>query len=203
MSGVLKPETRNPKPETLVMYTILPIADGTEEMEAVIVADVLRRAGWKVDVVSLEPSSLVTASRGIRLVPDLSWDEVDWQAVDLLVLPGGAGGTERLMKDERVLAQCRLRWQNQQWLAAVCAAPLILKAAGILDGQTITSHPSVANELREVAEYVEDDVVVSGRLVTSRGPGTSFAFALELVRRLDHPEKAHALAGAMVCPKSG
>lgn len=181
---------------------VVVVADGVEEMEAVITVDVLRRAGWAVSVAGLS-SAPVTASRGVRLVPDLAWNDVGWADVDVLILPGGLGGVERLLADPRVPAMCRDRLAEQRWVAAICAAPLVLKEAGVLAGRRITSHPSVAEALRREAEYVEDDVVVHDRLITSRGPGTAFAFALELVRRLDDPAKPEALAAAMVLQNPG
>jgi 4-methyl-5(b-hydroxyethyl)-thiazole monophosphate biosynthesis len=175
---------------------LVPIAEGSEEMEVVILVDVLRRAEWEV-VMAAVGASPVACSRGVRLVPDMAWAETDPADFDLLVLPGGGPGTEVLARDPRVLETVRVFDAGGKGIAAICAAPLVLQEAGILDGRRITSHPSVADQLT-VATYVEEAVVIDGHLVTSRGPGTAFSLALTLVRLSDGEGKARDLAKAMV-----
>jgi 4-methyl-5(b-hydroxyethyl)-thiazole monophosphate biosynthesis len=166
-------------------------------MEGVIIVDVCRRAGWTVDTVGLAPG-LVKASRGVRVQPDLVWGDIDPLSYDLLILPGGAAGTEALIADPRVLAAIRAFDQAGKWLGAICAAALALQAAGILTlHRKITCHPAVENKLTTVRRET-DNTVVDGRLITSQGPGTAFDFALTLVRLIDGPEKAHRLSHEMV-----
>lgn len=179
-------------PEALV-----PFAPGFEEMEGVIIVDVCRRAGWRVDVVGLAPGT-VTASRGVVVQPDLVWDEVVPLSYDLLILPGGAGGTEALIRDERVLKAIRGFYEAGKWVAALCAGPLAFQAAGILSPHSrVTCHPGVEKKLTTVPRQTAR-TVVDGKMVTSQGPGTAFEFALTLVRLLEGEEKATRLAREMI-----
>lgn len=175
---------------------LVPLADGCEEMEAVIIIDVLRRAGWEVVAAGVGESP-VTCSRGVRLVPDADWGDIDPKSFDLLVIPGGGPGTDRLRADPRVLAAIRAFDQEKKVLAAVCAGPLVLQEAGVLDDRAATCHPAVADQLTR-ARHVDNPVAWSEHIATSQGPGTSFAFALELVRRVDGDEAAEQLAQTMV-----
>jgi len=180
---------------------LVPLADGVEEMEAVITIDVLRRAQWNVTTAGLK-DGLVTASRGVRFVPDQVWSAIDSHAFDILMIPGGAAGAEHLAQDERVLETIRWFDRSGKRIGAVCAGPLVLQAAGILKGRQATCHPGVADKLTATVRR-NDRVVVDRNLVTSQGPGTCFEFALALVRLVDGPEKAAALAQAMVLPQEG
>jgi 4-methyl-5(b-hydroxyethyl)-thiazole monophosphate biosynthesis len=175
---------------------LIPLADGVEEMEAVIIIDVLRRAQWTVTAVGMQDGP-VTASRNVRLVPDRPWPAVNPRDFDVLMIPGGAGGVERLAADERLLDAVRMFERTGKWIGAVCAGPLVLQAAGILNGRKVTCHPGVASRLTATGRS-NDRVVVDGKLVTSQGPGTSFEFALTIVRLIDGPDKAEALALSMV-----
>lgn len=176
---------------------VVAVANGAEEMEVVIVVDVLRRASWDVAVVGLDAGP-VTASRGVRLVPDCAWDAVDVLSYDVMVLPGGMGGTDSLMADPRVLEAIRaFSERDDKWVAAICAAPRVLQAAGVLSGRTVTSHPSVREELT-VPTLSDDRVVVDGTLITSQGPGTAFEFALALIRALDGDAAASRIAAGLV-----
>jgi 4-methyl-5(b-hydroxyethyl)-thiazole monophosphate biosynthesis len=181
-----------------VPTALVPLAEGVEEMEAVIAVDTLRRAGWSVTVAGLAEGPTL-ASRGVRLLADQPWDAVRPETFDVLVIPGGAGGVTRLAADERVLNAARQFARDGKWIAAVCAGPLVLQAAGLLAGRRVTCHPAAAPKLTAAAR-LPDRVVVDGRLVTSQGPGTSFEFALTLVKHLDGPAKAVELAAAMVLP---
>lgn len=160
------------------------LADGVEEIEAVTVIDILRRALVQVSVVGLT-GGLVEASRGVRLVPDSSLDQVMHESFDAVVLPGGAGGAERLTADARVHALLRRTFAGGRLVAAICAAPKVLKAAGILTGRRVTSYPGHLDPTDQAYTYVEDPVVRDGNLLTSRGPGTALDFALALVQQLE------------------
>lgn len=175
---------------------LVPLADGVEEMEAVIVVDMLRRAEWHVLTVGLKPGT-VTAARGTRLPPDGVWDKIDPGLFDMLVIPGGARGVAALRGDPRVVAAVRAHAGHGKWTAAVCAGPLVLHDAGILAGRHATCYPGCAAELVG-ARYVDEPVVVDGNVVTSQGAGTTFAFALTLVALVAGASKAQALARAIV-----
>jgi 4-methyl-5(b-hydroxyethyl)-thiazole monophosphate biosynthesis len=179
------------------MPTVLvPLANGVEEMEAVIIIDVLRRAQWAVTTAGID-EGVIVASRGVKLVPDKSWNDVHPADFDILMIPGGAGGVDRLKADPRVLEAVRTFDRDGKCIGAVCAGPLVLQAAGMLKGRRVTCHPGVAERLT-VTPRLADRVVVEGRLVTSQGPGTSFEFALAMVRLVDGAEKADTLAKGMV-----
>lgn len=175
---------------------LIPLAEGCEEMEAVIVVDTLRRAGWDVTTAGLEPG-LVTASRGVMLQPDTTWNAVDPTDFDLLIMPGGGPGTARLKADVRVLETARVFAAAGKWLAAICAAPLVLHAAGVLEGRKATCYPGVEEGLDGVA-WLDDRVVVDGHIVTSRGPGTAFEFALALIRLLEGETAARSVGEGML-----
>lgn len=181
---------------------LIPLADGMEEMEAVIVIDVLRRADWEVVAVGLREGP-VTASRGVRLVPDKKWNEVNPDDFDWIILPGGAKGAQKLIADERVTYALQRHARAGKKLAAVCAAPTVLHAAGLLAGRSVTSHPSVAERLGDVKRS-DEQVVIDGNLITSQGPGTSFDFALSIIASEEGKEKSRRLAEAMIwnfrCP---
>ncbi len=179
------------------MKTLIPLADGFEEMEAVIITDVLRRAGWNVVMAGLGEGP-VTASRGIRLLPDALWSDVSKRDHEMLIIPGGAGGVERLCAETSVLETVREYREQGRWIAAICAGPLVLETAGILKGCRVTSHPAAMERLR-TPTLEETPVVRDGRLLTSRGPGTALLFALSLVA-CESLDLARKLAGDMVCP---
>jgi 4-methyl-5(b-hydroxyethyl)-thiazole monophosphate biosynthesis len=172
------------------------LAPGFEEIEAITVVDVLRRAGVKVIVAGLE-SGPVTGSHEITVRPDTSIDQVSPLSVDMVVLPGGMPGSLHLRDDARVQGFLREMHRAGKYTCAICAAPVALKAAGIVGGRRLTSHPVVRNELRDL-DFREDRVVVDGTLVTSRGAGTALEFSLELVRLLAGPEKASEVANQML-----
>lgn len=175
---------------------LIPIAEGTEEMEAVILIDTFRRADWDVVAAGITASP-ITCSRRVRLVPDAAWEDVDPMSFDLLVLPGGGPGTEVMRGHGPLLETIRAFHAAGKPLAAICAAPLALQEAGILSGRTVTCHPAAAERLT-AARRVNDRVVEDGDLTTSQGPGTAFEFALHLIARYDQPEKSRSIAEAMV-----
>jgi len=174
---------------------LVPITHGTEEMEAVIIIDILRRAQWGVIVVGIEPG-LLTASRGVRLMPDKQWSDITPSEFDIIMIPGGGPGVERFLKFQPLLETIRQFYQAEKWVGAVCAGPLALQAAGILDGKKATCHPGVANKLT-VTPRLDTPTVVDGHIVTSQGAGTTFDFALTLVRLVDTPDKAQAIANSI------
>jgi len=172
------------------------LAPGFEEIEAVTVIDVLRRADVKVTVAGLEEGP-VTGSHEITVTADTGLGRVRPDTFDMVVLPGGLPGSYNLRDDPRVIAFLRQMAQSGKHTCAICAAPVVLKAAGLLEGKAATSHPAMRGEMGGL-DYREDRVVTDGRVVTSRGPGTALEFSLELVRILAGPDKARELAGAML-----
>jgi protein deglycase len=174
---------------------LVPLAEGFEDVEAVAIIDVLRRAELDVVTAGLSGTS-VTGSHGIRVEADAALGDVDTDELSAVVLPGGMPGTTNLMQDERVLDIVHQLAASSQTVAAICAATLVLDAAGVLAGHDFTCHPSVASRLPGTAS--EARVVHSGNLFTSRGPGTALEFSLALVAHLASPEAATELERAML-----
>ncbi len=167
------------------------LADGVEEIEAVTPADLLRRAGAEVVLAAAGDGIHVTGRSGIVLHADTTLASVAGRAFDCLILPGGPG-VERLRTDEAVRARVRAQAEAGGWLAAICAAPVVLLDAGVLAGRRHTAHFSVAAELPE--RCADQRVVADGRLLTSRGAGTALDFGLLLVAKLFSVEKAEEIA---------
>ncbi|MDC0745000.1 DJ-1 family glyoxalase III [Polyangium mundeleinium] len=169
----------NPKtPRALVL-----LAEEAEEMEATISVDVLRRASIEVVLAGIDGASPVCCSRGVRIVPDVALAEVTG-SFDVVVLPGGKGGADRLAASPEVGALLRAQAEAGRLVAAICAAPIALAAHGVFAGRRMTCHPSVREIVARHGKHEGEAVVIDGSLVTSQGPGTTFLFALTLVEML-------------------
>ncbi|CAD7703639.1 unnamed protein product [Ostreobium quekettii] len=195
--------TRGPRAGRLVAAgagksVLVPVGNGVEEMEAVITIDVLRRAGAEVTVASVEDDVKVTCSRGVQLVADANIAECATTEYDLIALPGGMPGAERL-RDSEVLAKLLGEQASRKGLyAAICASPaVVFQSQNLLNGRKATSHPAFVDRLADQSSAASR-VVVDGNLTTSRGPGTAFEFALSLVQQLFGEEKMKEVAGPMV-----
>ncbi|HEY5558470.1 MAG TPA: DJ-1 family glyoxalase III [Steroidobacteraceae bacterium] len=164
---------------------LVPLAEGFEELEAVTIIDVLRRAGVDVVVASLAGSP-VTGAHGIRLAADTPLAALAEQEFDMIALPGGMPGAEHLKKDARIAQIIRRLHGEGRPVAAICAAPMVLAAAGVLDGRRATSYPGFLDDAARVT-VVDEAVVVDRGVITSRGPGTALDFALALVAELAGP----------------
>ena len=176
---------------------LIPIADGIEEIEAVSIIDVLRRAGAEVTVASVAKLQ-VTASRGVKLVADKLISQCAGETYDLIALPGGMPGAEHLRDSKPLEAMLKKQDKESRHLAAICASPaVVLLHHGLLGQRRATCHPNFVEKLPN-AEAVESRVVVDGNLVTSRGPGTALEFALKLVELLFGKEKAEQTATPML-----
>ncbi|MDH5299743.1 MAG: DJ-1/PfpI family protein [Gammaproteobacteria bacterium] len=182
---------------------LIPLAQGCEELEAVTIIDLLRRAGITVTTASLDPDKLVVASRGTKLVADKTLADIGDQLFDMLVLPGGLPGSDYLRDDPKVQACIKAHFKAKRYVAAICAAPRALAAAGVLDGCNATSYPGTLDKMTNVPgmRYVEQDVVIDGTIITSRGPGTAMDFALTLIEVLDSKIKRLAVEGPLLRPK--
>jgi protein deglycase len=162
---------------------LVPLAEGFEELEAVTVIDILRRAGVEVVVASLGESP-VTGSHGIRIAADTPLAALVEQDFDMVALPGGMPGAEHLKKDARIAEIARRLAAKGRPVAAICAAPMVLAAAGLLDGRRATSYPGFLKDAAKTT-VTDEAVVVDGGMITSRGPGTALDFALQLVETLE------------------
>jgi 4-methyl-5(b-hydroxyethyl)-thiazole monophosphate biosynthesis len=168
---------------------LVPIAEGSEELEAITIVDILRRAGVEVVIAGLTDEPVVM-SRHTVILPDASIDEALKEEFDMVVLPGGMPGADNLDKDERVHAAIDKAMKRGKFVAAICAAPKILANAGLLDGKKATSYPGFLEiESKPDVKSTGSAVEVDGNIVTSRGPGTALDFALQLVELLEGAEK--------------
>jgi 4-methyl-5(b-hydroxyethyl)-thiazole monophosphate biosynthesis len=170
---------------------LMPIAPGFEEIEALAVVDILRRAGLEVIMAGTVDGAIEGRSK-IRVLTDVSLISVKDQEFDMIILPGGTVGTENLKKDVRIKEIVERLYKKGKFVAAICAAPTVLSAIGITAGRTVTSYPGVRNILQK--EKLSDErVVVDGNIVTSQGPGTAIEFAFKLVELLLGKEKVNEI----------
>ena len=175
---------------------LVPLAQGCEEIEAVTIIDILRRAGIEVISAGLDAHP-VRASRGTVLVPDTTLDAALKQEFDMVVLPGGQPGTNNLKADARIIGLLQHMTQQGKHVAAICAAPSVLASAGLLDGKRATSFPGSLDGFAKV-QLQTTAVVEDGKLITSRGPGTAMDFALTLVERLAGKAKRQEVEAGLV-----
>ncbi len=178
---------------------LIPLADGFEEVEAVALVDVLRRAGIEVVTAGLHSGPVVSA-RGIKVIPDAAIDGVSADDFDMIVLPGGQPGSDNLNADERVRALIKDFYGKGKLTGAICAAPYVLANTGILAGKHVTAFPSYSDKLG-TALYEESSVVEDGNILTSRGPGTALCFGLAIAEKLAGKEKARSIKEAMLLQK--
>lgn len=177
---------------------LVPIADGSEDIEAVCIIDVLRRAGADVTVASVSGELQITASRGTRIVADRRIVECVDEIYDLIALPGGIPGAENLRDSEELIDMLKRQQREGRLYGAICASPaVVFQHHGLLDLRRATCHPFFVEEL-ENKDMVESRVVVDGNCITSRAPGTAIEFALKLVEMLYGKKKADEVALPMV-----
>ena len=168
---------------------LVPLAQGCEELEAVTLIDLLRRAGINVVTAGLDHEPVV-ASRGTRLLADTTLDEALEHDYDMVVLPGGQPGSDNLNNDARIHALLKKMAHSGKFTAAICAAPAVLANAGLLDGKRATGFPGTLEKFASPNITIEHQPVVKdGKVITSRGPGTAMDFALELIALLCGKEK--------------
>lgn len=168
------------------------LADGFEEIEAITVTDILRRAGAEVKMVSITDRLEVKGAHGIKIQADILFEEADDESCRMIVLPGGMPGTTNLLKHEGLVQKIRQIYERGEWVCAICAAPMVLAAAGVLAGKKATIYPGMEKDI-EGAIPTEGAVVRDGNVITSKAPGTAMKFALALVEALYGKEKAERL----------
>lgn len=184
-----------------MINVLVPVADGIEEMEAVITADILRRAGIRVSIASVMDSrKTVTASRGVQIVADCLIDDCTDNTWDMIALPGGMPGAEHLQQCDELITVIRAQLAAQRWLAAICASPaVVLGRNGMLAPFAATCHPAFQQEMAQYARQVSNEPVLTDQnLVTSQGAGTAMPFALTLVSHLLGNKKAAEVATGLV-----
>ena len=173
------------------------MADGCEEIEALTVVDVIRRAQMEIVMLSVGGSRKVTGSHGIAFETDDLIDNVNWDEIDGIVLPGGMPGTLHLGESAPVTDRIRAFAKEGKLVAAICAAPTVLGEAGLLKGRKATCYPGCEDGLKG-AEVLTDRVVIDGNITTSRGVGTAIPFALSLTAQLFDQNKADEIRESIV-----
>lgn len=172
-------------------------AEGYEEIEALTVVDVCRRAGIEVQMVSVTGEKTVSGSHGIGVQMDSCFEEVDFESLDMIVLPGGKQGTMGLEAHEGLMAQVDAFDRAGRYLAAICAAPSILGHRGILKGKKAGCYPGWEQHL-EGAEISMEEATTDGHVITGRGMGCSISFSLAIVTKLLGQEHADRIAETIV-----
>jgi len=182
----------------MTQRALICIADGVEDLECVTLIDVLRRAEFEVVVASIESRRMVTCARGTRLTADTMLVDVLAQPFDLIVLPGGMPGAQRLAESEPLAERVREQARAGKLFAAICAAPaLALQQYGVLKQRRMTCYPAFSDRLSGCV-FVDQAVVVDGNCITSQGPGTALEFALTLVEQLAGRTLRRQVAEAML-----
>ncbi|MCF7825928.1 MAG: DJ-1/PfpI family protein [Candidatus Marinimicrobia bacterium] len=175
---------------------LVPLAEGFEEIEAITIIDLLRRAGAEVTVASLEKRN-VKGSHGLKVIADTVIDEILEKCFDMVVLPGGVPGAPNLMADARIIKLLKDQAAANKTSAAICAAPAVLQEAGLTDKKTITSHPAWAERMT-TAIHTGARVETAELLVTGQAAGSAMEFSFKLIEILFGPEKvAEVNAGVL------
>ena len=163
---------------------LVPLAEGCEELEAITIINLLRRAEIEVITASLS-NPTVKCSRGTPIVADKSLDEIYEDEFDMVVLPGGLPGADYLNSDQRIHKLLKKHNEKNKFIAAICAAPKVLASAGLLDNKKATCYPGAGDENQfENVSFTQASVVEDNNVITSRGPGTAMDFALSLIEKL-------------------
>jgi len=177
-----------------MVYVML--ADGFEEIEALTVVDVLRRADIKTNTVSIGTDRTVTGAHKIPVIADLLISEADFEAAGMIVLPGGMPGSVNLFKNAVLAKAIDSMVSRRKWIAAICAAPFILGKRGYLKGKEAICYPGFEKDLAG-AVIRDKKVVISDKFITSKGPGTALDFALAIVSVLRDEKTADTLRAGM------
>lgn len=175
------------------------LADGFEEIEGLTVVDMLRRADIEISMVSVTGSLNIRGSHDICLSADVLFEDADFSDTEMFILPGGMPGTLNLKAHEALCALLKSACQNDKYVAAICAAPIVLGSLGILEGKKATCYPAADLEAQLTgAEHLSVPVVTDGKIITSRGMGTAIEFAAVLIEKLKGQETADALLQSIV-----
>lgn len=175
----------------MTVYAML--ADGFEEVEALAVVDVLKRADMDVKMISLNGKEIVTGTHGIGVVADLKFAQADFNQCDLIFLPGGMPGTIHLQEHAGLIKQIKEFAEQGKWLAAICAAPSVFGSLGLLEGKKAVCFPGFEKYLTG-AEIMDERVVLDGHIFTSRGMGTALDLGLAIVGQIKGKEAEEELA---------
>ncbi|EOU1992107.1 DJ-1/PfpI family protein [Clostridium perfringens] len=174
------------------------LAEGFETIEALSVVDVCNRAKVTCHACSLTENRTVNSARGTMVLCDKLISDNDLETYDAIVLPGGMPGATNLRDNERVQSLIKKYNKENKIVAAICAAPIALAKAGVIEGKKVTSYPGFKEELGNVNYVEEDTVVVDGNIITSRGPATALVFGLEILKKLGYEKEAEEIREGML-----
>ncbi len=189
-------QSESPKIKIMAQVYVF-LANGFEDVEALIPVDVLRRGGVDVTTVSTTDTQLVHSAHGVCIEADIMFDEADYADADLLMLPGGMPGASNLFNHEGVCQILTAQYEKGKKIAAICASPaVVLAPLGILDGKKATCYPGFEEAMTN-AEYTGDLVTVDGNITTGEGPAAAFPYAYELLTQLVDQQTADQVAEGM------
>ena len=175
----------------------LHLATGFEELEAITIYTVLKRGGVDIQFICMTENPQVTGARGAIIIANQGISKADYKNCEMIILPGGALGAKNLLANE-ILAKKLLEFEkSKKWIAAICAAPMVLGELGILSGHEATSYPGFEEHLKG-ANLSMETVVVSDNIVTSRGPGTALEFAFSLLEILKGTKEMEKIKSQML-----
>lgn len=175
----------------------LHLADGFEEVEAMTIVDLFRRAQLDVQTVSVTGKKQVTGAHQVTVEADILFEETNYETCEMIVLPGGMPGAETLGNHQGLTSHIRCFAKNDKYIAAICAAPMVFGAQGVLKGKKATIYPGMEDRLMG-AEYQNEAVVVDGKIITSMGPATAMAFALKLIEILKGKAASDEVAAGLL-----
>ncbi len=173
------------------------LANGFEETEALGTVDILRRANITVLTVSITDDLKVTGAHNVTVIADKCFDEVNFSGIDLLVLPGGMPGSQHLNEHEGLKKQIETFANTHKAIAAICAAPMVLGYLGLLDGKQATCYPGFEKEMKG-ATATHEKVTIDGNIITGKGPGLMFDFALAIVEKIAGPQVRKEVAEGLL-----
>ncbi len=179
------------------MKALVHLATGFEEIEAINIVDILRRADIDTQMVSINNEKQVCGAHNIEVSADTFFCNADYENADIIILPGGMPGTKNLAECPELLEKINAHYNKGKWIAAICAAPLVFGRMGLLEGKTATCYPSFEPELKG-ATLSDDKVVISENVITGKGPGVTIDFALEIIKQLKGEELAKQLAAGLI-----
>lgn len=173
------------------------LADGFEETEAITLIDLLRRAGYQVQTVSINNSLEVKGAHAITIIADLLLDNENFSDIDMLVLPGGVPGVPNLAKNEKVISTIKSLYSKNKYIAAICAAPYLLEIADVIKGKMVTLYPGWRDKITS-AKLSDEKVVVFDKIITSQGVGTAIDMGLKIIEILSGKDASLKMKEAIV-----
>ncbi len=173
------------------------LAEGFEETEFIAVTDLLCRANLDVCVVSVTSNLTVTGAHDFKIVADSLWDNVEFDDIDCIFLPGGMPGVTNLQSNKKVVETVKRFAEQDKFICAICAAPLVLDDAGVLVDKKFTCYPSTVSQIK-TGEYCDEAVVSDGKIITGKGVGTALDLGLAMIAAFCTEEKSESLRKAIV-----